>query len=115
MSTVYAVAVEGERFLMVYNPRRKGWEMPGGSIEYGESPIEAAVREFKEESGLDLLPISSIEKEGCTVFAGRVVGGSGKGEMEWRYFDHLPDELAFSKEEYEDVIPWALGQALKDK
>lgn len=30
------------------------WLCPSGGIEYGESPIEAAMRETKEETGLDL-------------------------------------------------------------
>jgi len=30
----------------------KVWEFPGGKIEFGESPEEAAIRETKEETGL---------------------------------------------------------------
>ena len=31
-----------------------GWGFPGGFLEYGESPMQAVVREFKEETGLDV-------------------------------------------------------------
>lgn len=34
------------------------WEVPGGHIEPGETPIQAAVREVKEETGLDVAIIS---------------------------------------------------------
>lgn len=32
------------------------WLIPGGHVEYGESVYDAAVREGKEETGLDLTP-----------------------------------------------------------
>ena len=32
------------------------WELPGGGIDPGESYLEAAVREIREETGLDLDP-----------------------------------------------------------
>ncbi|MZE76355.1 NUDIX hydrolase [Streptomyces xinghaiensis] len=41
----------GDRLLMVYERDRATWELPGGGIEDGESPREAAVRELAEESG----------------------------------------------------------------
>jgi 8-oxo-dGTP pyrophosphatase MutT (NUDIX family) len=44
-----AVRHEG-RLLMVYERDRECWELPGGGIEEGESPREAAVRELREET-----------------------------------------------------------------
>lgn len=41
-----------------YNPRNLAvhnlWQFPGGSIEYGESPSEAALREIHEETGITI-------------------------------------------------------------
>jgi len=36
------------------------WEMPGGGLEYGETPHEALKRELKEETGLDIRIIKPI-------------------------------------------------------
>jgi len=42
------------------NPPRKGeWSIPGGKIEFGESEIDAALRELNEETGIK----ASIEKK----------------------------------------------------
>nr|WP_246416485.1 tRNA (adenosine(37)-N6)-threonylcarbamoyltransferase complex ATPase subunit type 1 TsaE [Nocardioides luti] len=46
------VAEHDGRVLLVHNAWRREWELPGGMIDEGESPREAAVREFREETGL---------------------------------------------------------------
>ncbi|WP_251373309.1 NUDIX domain-containing protein [Polynucleobacter sp. MWH-UH2A] len=37
---------------MIFHPHIKKWFQPGGHIDEGESPIEAAIREVYEETGL---------------------------------------------------------------
>jgi 8-oxo-dGTP diphosphatase len=44
----------GER---IYNTATLGvsqWSLPGGKMDYGETPEETAIRETKEECGLDI-------------------------------------------------------------
>lgn len=40
--------------LLIKNPKR-GWELPGGGVEPGESIRNAAIREVKEETGIDVV------------------------------------------------------------
>lgn len=42
------------RVLLVKPSYKDGWEIPGGYVEHGESPLAAALREVREELGADL-------------------------------------------------------------
>jgi 8-oxo-dGTP diphosphatase len=49
ISAVFLVALRDGRVLVVENDR--GWDLPGGHIEPGETPMEALRREVLEEAG----------------------------------------------------------------
>lgn len=106
--TVYAVAFKEGRFLMVWNPKRKGWEMPGGHVKTGETLEEGVVREFAEEAGYAIRVVKMRDLGYCHVFAA-VLGEKLQEtpEMRVELFDEIPDELFFDRAEYEDVVPWA--------
>lgn len=48
------------KFVFCYNNRRKGWEIPGGHIEKGESWQEAAKREMYEETGATKIELTPV-------------------------------------------------------
>lgn len=106
--TVYTVAFSDGKFLMVRNPRRNGWEMPGGHIKKGETAEEGAVREFEEEAGFSVKIIEKRNLGHCVVCAAELGERTGaKPEMECALFGEIPEPLAFDRAEYEEVIPWA--------
>lgn len=45
-----------KKILMVREASDGGWSLPGGWAEVGYSPAETAVKECKEETGLDVVP-----------------------------------------------------------
>jgi ADP-ribose pyrophosphatase YjhB (NUDIX family) len=48
---------EAGRILLVQDAYSGAWLIPGGAIEPGETPAEAAVREILEETGLRIEPL----------------------------------------------------------
>jgi len=107
LTWVYAIAFLGDRFAMVHNPKRNGWEMPGGKIEKGESPEEAADREMREECGCSFIPYAKIPLRQGWVLTGDLGCPCGKGEMRLDLFAEFPDRLAFELDEYLEVLRWA--------
>ena len=53
----YGLALHGSKALLVLKSRGPYlgcWDLPGGRIEFGESPAEAVARELEEETGLQI-------------------------------------------------------------
>ena len=49
--TASGLVIKDDKVLLIFHPYIKRWFQPGGHIEEGGSPIEAAIREVYEETG----------------------------------------------------------------
>ncbi|RMF37948.1 MAG: NUDIX hydrolase [Planctomycetota bacterium] len=82
---VVGVIVEEGRFLVIRrSPHVRAPNLlcfAGGSIEHGESPEQAIVRELREELTLDITPVEKIWKS-CTQWG---------TQLEWVLADRAPD------------------------
>lgn len=78
------------RFLLLRRPAEKNflWQPVTGKIEAGESPEDAAVREVREETGLDLsgklykVGLVTFAKDGKTIREGVFWGRSDSTRVE---------------------------------
>ncbi|TDL30884.1 NUDIX hydrolase [Jeotgalibacillus sp. S-D1] len=77
-----AIIVNDKNEIVLIKGPRRGWEMPGGQVEEGESIRDAAIRETKEECGLDIEITrfcgiyQNVNGSICnTLFLGKAVGG----------------------------------------
>lgn len=95
--------LDGDRVLLVEHEKegRRYWLLPGGGVEMGETLVDAAAREVREETGFDvevgrlLLVCESIEPISRRrtrhlvnlVFAGRMLGGTLRPGLDGRLVD----------------------------
>ncbi|MCM2532756.1 NUDIX hydrolase [Neobacillus pocheonensis] len=101
-----AVVNSKNEILLVKNWKR-GWEFPGGYVENGESVKTAAIREVREEAGVEIHLtkfcglIQDVKFSRCTVqFLGKPVGGDLAGG------DDALDAVYFSIEEALQKVTW---------
>lgn len=54
------VVVNNQGMVLVVNQRGSSWSLPKGHIDPGEEPLQAAIREIKEETGITELQFKEI-------------------------------------------------------
>jgi 8-oxo-dGTP diphosphatase len=110
---VGVIVIEDNGVLLVqrkFDPKKGGWTLPAGFVEYDEHVEGCAVRELKEETNLDIEltgmfnAYSAMDDPRVRVvlmlYTGRRVGGelvAGDDAMDAKFFpiDELPDPIAF--------------------
>ena len=104
----------GGKVVVVEHPER-GWEIPGGHLEEGESPEKALLRELKEETGLDG-NITHWNKEYYPKgWVAHVVTDTSEPQ-EWKvnddkvrlvkWWDEIPPLIEWTREEFADLTDW---------
>ena len=104
--TVLCLIQDGDKILLQNRVKKdwKGYTLPGGHVESGESFVDAVKREMKEETGLDIINprLSGIKQfpieNGRYIvllfktkqFSGEVVS-SEEGQMEWIDYNSLSE------------------------
>jgi 8-oxo-dGTP diphosphatase len=59
--TAGGIVLDGQGRVLLVRHRKLGyWLQPGGSVEDGEDPAAAAIREIREETGIDAEPIGAV-------------------------------------------------------
>lgn len=110
---VGVIVVEEGRVLLVqrkFEPRKGGWTLPAGFVEYGERIEDCAVRELKEETNLDVeltgifnaysamddprVKVVLVLYNGKRV-AGELRAGDDAGDARFFPIDELPEPIAF--------------------
>ena len=96
--TASGLVIKNNKVLLILHPYIKKWFQPGGHIDEGELPIEAAIREVYEEIGL--VCMSAIENpDPIDVDVHEIPANSSKNESAHLHIDLLYQLRVLREEE----------------
>lgn len=101
---------DGDRCLFVRH-HIKGLELPGGAIEAGEMPLQAALRELAEEAGIQL-PADHLLKLAAFI---PVVDHRGGNWLDVFYVTVVTPEQLTVQQEAEFPICWLTAEEIQSK
>ena len=88
---VFRTTESGYEFVAVQRARHGDWSLPKGHIETGESKEEAAIREVKEETGLEARIVGDLQE--VVYFYRRPKLGLTRKSVQYYLMEALTDEL----------------------
>ncbi|NLG11608.1 MAG: NUDIX hydrolase [Elusimicrobia bacterium] len=95
------IEIDGNIVMIQRKNHPYGWALPGGFVDYGETLEDAAVREAKEETGLDIIELqqfqtySSPDRDPRHHTISTVFTGKGRGILKGS--DDAADAKLFTK------------------
>lgn len=110
ISAVVLLKKQDDNIFVLLNERSPGkWELPGGKVEKGESTKDAAIREIKEETNINIDPEKLITvnemmpeyktNKRCNYYGyfissnQKIKAGSDAKNLQWFSVDELPNIL----------------------
>ena len=115
--TVLCLIEDGDKILLQNREKKdwRGYALPGGHLEPGESFVDAVIREMKEETGLSILDPRLVGVKQFPIENGRYVvllfkaaqwsgelRSSEEGQMEWIKYSDL--STAKTVDDLEDLL-----------
>jgi 8-oxo-dGTP diphosphatase len=88
---VFRPTESGYEFVAVQRARHGDWSLPKGHIEAGESKEEAAIREVKEETGIEARIVGDLQE--VVYFYRRSKEGLTRKSVQYYLMEALTDEL----------------------